>query len=89
MITMRASVLGAVLLIGLVVGPASADWLNARHPVRPWCEVSSADDFWRCDFTTFEQCQKFAWGDGVCQHNPLFQPAMLDPRRRSRTKARQ
>jgi hypothetical protein len=66
---MKAFFVGVAALGVLVLTGGQSE---ARRLIHPWCEVSSADGIWHCDFATFEQCRQFAVGDGVCENNPWY-----------------
>jgi len=75
---------GAVGLLLLAGGQGEAQRLRP-YMTHPWCEISSADGIMHCDFDDFEQCRRYAVGDGVCENNPWYvgvPPQRERPRRK-------
>jgi hypothetical protein len=73
---------GVLLMTG---GQGEAQRLRSWQ-LNPWCEVSSADGIYHCDFKDFEQCRRYAVGDGVCENNPWYvgtPPQLERPRRKA------
>lgn len=57
----------------------------------PWCAQYAADSAGEnCGFTTLEQCRATLGGiGGYCIQNPMYRPAIDQPRRGARTRLRQ
>ena len=62
------------LTVAAIALGATAQQPSLARGALPWCEIGSMSggDLGNCNFYTFEQCMKTAWGDGRCTRNPRF-----------------
>jgi uncharacterized protein DUF3551 len=81
--------LAVAILAAAVLGPRP----GVAGGALPWCVqgTMSGNSVGDCNYATFEQCMRTAWGDGRCERNPRFDgkyfragqpaPVDVDPRR--------